>query len=496
MNLEWFRKAAEQEHAASQYQLAHSYRHGLGVERNEAEAGKWYRRSAEQGHALAQLRMGLTCENGPSPAENDTEAGKWYQEAARELPQAGFYLAIMYEDGRGVGQDCAKAARLYRKAAEDGLAEAQCRLGRMYARGLGVKRDFSEAAKWYRKAAWQGYAPGEFYTGLMYERGLGLPKFDARAVNWYTRAGLQGWPEAILRLAAMHDKGCGVPQDRAEAARLYLICAEQGMADAQFRLGVLHDEGLGVPEDDAQAAKWYRKAAEQGHVGGQAYLGSMYENGEGVDRDLTEAVKWYSMAGKQGGPDCREVLGARCREGWVKTMTGKDAAGGRPRRFAYDWMGGLTGTVVSAASITNSAPDDSETPHAGNGRRSPLPRLALEYHPGTRWVASRVRYDGQKCLYDYYPNGLLAWETDGFTTKYYEYENGRTTRTVVRQGEWQLVTTLKYHPQTGLHTETHRYQEKVPKFRYLLLNETPTAISKDGHSTEYPFEGGGLGLTH
>ena len=47
-----------------------------------------------------------------------------------------------------------------RKAAEQGIAEAQSNLGLMYSDGLGVKQDYTEAAKWFRKAAEQGLANG------------------------------------------------------------------------------------------------------------------------------------------------------------------------------------------------------------------------------------------------------------------------------------------------------------------------------------------------
>ena len=43
-----------------------------------------------------------------------------------------------------------------RKAAEKGDAEAQYRLGRMYDDGTGVGQSSAMAARWYRKAAEQG----------------------------------------------------------------------------------------------------------------------------------------------------------------------------------------------------------------------------------------------------------------------------------------------------------------------------------------------------
>ena len=44
----------------------------------------------------------------------------------------------------------------YRKAAEQGDANAQYNLGVCYEKGEGVKKDLSQAVQWYRKAAEQG----------------------------------------------------------------------------------------------------------------------------------------------------------------------------------------------------------------------------------------------------------------------------------------------------------------------------------------------------
>ena len=49
----------------------------------------------------------------------------------------------------------------YRKAAEQGDADAQYNLGISYDRGEGVPQDYVEAVKWYRKAAEQGDADAQ-----------------------------------------------------------------------------------------------------------------------------------------------------------------------------------------------------------------------------------------------------------------------------------------------------------------------------------------------
>jgi TPR repeat protein len=58
--------------------------------------------------------------------------------------------------GSGVAVDEAKAAKLFRLAAEQGNAIAQNRLARLYANGVVVKADPVQAAKWHLLARGAG----------------------------------------------------------------------------------------------------------------------------------------------------------------------------------------------------------------------------------------------------------------------------------------------------------------------------------------------------
>ena len=62
----------------------------------------------------------------------------------------------MYANGQGVAKDESTAVKWYRKAAEQGLVQAQNNLAGMLADGQGVPQNFSEALRWLRKAAAQG----------------------------------------------------------------------------------------------------------------------------------------------------------------------------------------------------------------------------------------------------------------------------------------------------------------------------------------------------
>jgi TPR repeat protein len=94
----------------------------------------------------------------------------------------------MYAKGRGVPQDYAEARKWWRKAAEQGEAQAQYSLGIMYNQGKGVPQDYVEAVKWYRKAAEQGLANAQYSLGVMYALGQGVPQDFVLAYMWLNLA--------------------------------------------------------------------------------------------------------------------------------------------------------------------------------------------------------------------------------------------------------------------------------------------------------------------
>ena len=89
------------------------------------------------------------------------------QELAALLDSA-HQLALLYFHGRGVAQDYAEAARLWRLAAAQGNANAQFKLGCMFQNGRGVAQDFAEAVRLWRLAAAQGLAHAQHNLGNMF----------------------------------------------------------------------------------------------------------------------------------------------------------------------------------------------------------------------------------------------------------------------------------------------------------------------------------------
>jgi hypothetical protein len=89
---------------------------------------------------------------------NATEAGDSDIQALVKRANAGDAaaqrtLGQIFADGKGVPQDLAGAAKLFRLAADQGDATAQLKLGIFYLQGKGVAKDLDEAIKWLRLAA-------------------------------------------------------------------------------------------------------------------------------------------------------------------------------------------------------------------------------------------------------------------------------------------------------------------------------------------------------
>jgi len=288
---------------------------------------------AKAGDADAEFRISISYAN----LGNLRESHRWNLLAAQNgNVVAQLVLGEMYVNGSAQGivpKDYAQAAVWFRKAAEQGDADAQDELASLYYNGQGVPQDYSQAAIWWRKAAEQGEANSQYNLGLAYFNGQGVPQDYAQAVVWIRKVAEQGKgnssvPDWIRRvkeelctraqdaLGRAYAYGHGVPQDYTQAAAWYRMAAEKGNLDAQRDLGDLYDHGgimkmvdvPGVgkrlvkddgggafPKDFALAAIWFRKAAEQGDAYSQCNLGALYANGQGVPQDYAEAYFWYSL---------------------------------------------------------------------------------------------------------------------------------------------------------------------------------------------------------
>ena len=156
-------------------------------------------------HCVMGQQLNVRTSTKHSGRSKKVELPKAWKDAKAE-----YELGLKYYFGKAVPKDYARAARMFRKAAEQGHVYAQFNLGTLYDKGQGVSQDYAKAAGWYRKAAEQGYAYAQNDLGVMYAKGWGVSQDYAKAAAWYRKAAEQGNVRAQKNLGVMYDKGEGV----------------------------------------------------------------------------------------------------------------------------------------------------------------------------------------------------------------------------------------------------------------------------------------------
>jgi uncharacterized protein len=134
-------------------------------------------------------------------------------------------LAALYFKGEGVEQDHARAAELYRAAAEIGDAPAQDMLSWMLLEGETAPFEAGEARRWALAAAEQGIAMTRL--GMIYHNALDVDRDPATAATWWTKAAARGDADGQAMLGASHLLGAGVSRDGV-AALAWLLRASAG----------------------------------------------------------------------------------------------------------------------------------------------------------------------------------------------------------------------------------------------------------------------------
>jgi hypothetical protein len=64
--------------------LGDAYANGKGLEKDWVKAAKWYRKAASQGEANSQFALGFIYEKGKGVKKDVAEAAKWYGKAAEQ----------------------------------------------------------------------------------------------------------------------------------------------------------------------------------------------------------------------------------------------------------------------------------------------------------------------------------------------------------------------------------------------------------------------------
>jgi TPR repeat protein len=172
--------------------------------------------------------------------------------------------------------------------AKEGNSSAQFDVAGMYQNGRGVKPDLAKAIEWYKKSAAQNYSKAVTRLKLLEANEERFKKVLAKAEK--------GDAESQYKLGKMYAEGVGVSMDNAKSTQAFESAAEQGHAKAEYNLGLRHYEGIGVKRNRTTAYKWFKAAAEQNDPAAQYYLGKMFAAGSGVKQNYKTSLEWFTKS--------------------------------------------------------------------------------------------------------------------------------------------------------------------------------------------------------
>ncbi len=152
-------------------------------------------------------------------------------EAAKGQADAIATLGWMYETGKGVAEDDAKAASLYRTAIAQGDAFGRWRMGVMIDEGA-APGSSEQAVAMFREAAAQKSAGATASLGVMYATGRGVARDYEAAMRYYQAAARMGSAHGIEGIGVLYANGQGVERNMGEALAHWMVAAAAGDEDA------------------------------------------------------------------------------------------------------------------------------------------------------------------------------------------------------------------------------------------------------------------------
>ena len=131
--------------------------------------------------------------------KNYRSAHKHFKELADQNDgRSQTIVGMLYEQGVGVEKSAEKAVDYYRRAAAQGIPQAESRLGHlMFKMSATAREDVGESVGWLEKAAQHGRIEAQVTLGKLYSEGkFGIPLDNTKARRWLSSAASQGSAEA------------------------------------------------------------------------------------------------------------------------------------------------------------------------------------------------------------------------------------------------------------------------------------------------------------
>src|SRR5262249_53942980 len=158
---------------------------GRAVPPSRIEAVRWLEQAAQRGHAQAQFLVAALYAQGVG-----------YETGASST------IASLFADATDVDPDYEAALLWARRAAQQGLSEAQALIGNVLTSGPAALRDHTQAKYWYRRSSSAGCPQGSLGLGLALLRAGGDGVTLRHAAEEVRKAAAAGLGTAVYLLGA------------------------------------------------------------------------------------------------------------------------------------------------------------------------------------------------------------------------------------------------------------------------------------------------------
>ncbi len=353
----------------------------------QAHALEVAKKEAKSGNQEAALLYGMLLDRGIGCSADTGDAVYWYKKATAN-PVSAFILGTYYAEGREVGKNQEKAAKLLAEASEAGFSFADLNAAVLeHQRGLSfmpelkkahelgntqasllladyflTKRDnkeqLKEARDIYQALAERGDRNAQLKLGYLFERGFGGAVDDKSAAYWYELSAKQNQPIAQYLLGRLHQLGKlqtlpdytvakawyqramnnyppaaialgfvyeTVDNNYQKASDAYEIASKNSNVIGSFNLGLVYEYGKGRPVDRKEAENLYFDAAERGHARAMVQLAGIYLQDTSMFRSDKKALSWYKKAAEKGDRQALYQLGYMAEQGLGMSKDAKEA---------------------------------------------------------------------------------------------------------------------------------------------------------------------------
>lgn len=212
-------------------------------------------------------------------------------------------LAWMYENGKRVKKDHARAEAYYHKSCKLGDLYSCADLGRMHYQGLEIPKELDAAQHFSMKACDGDIAKGCYYMGKIKEKGLRPPYNWKIAIPYYQKACDSGYRYACERLGQLHER----LEKPVLAREAYRKACVRAMWQSCIRQAEMMIDGVGGITDYSRASRIYKRSC--GALGEACFqAGQMLHKGLGVKKDMSRAIHYYKESCKRDHDEGCEIF--------------------------------------------------------------------------------------------------------------------------------------------------------------------------------------------